>query len=139
MTMGYIGWAIVAMVGYGTTAIFLKLAFPTVPSQVALIVTNTVLIALALGLVLFRGDSFASLGMNRPTLYVGLAALTLSVSIISYYIALSRGPVSIVAPIFAMNFAVAGILGILFLGESITITRVIGLVLASGAIVLLAR
>jgi uncharacterized membrane protein len=71
--------------------------------------------------------------------YVGLAGLTLGVSIISYYIALSRGPVSIVAPIFAMNFAVAGILGILFLGESITVTRLAGLALAAGAIVLLAR
>ena len=137
--MGYIGLAMLAMGGYGATAIFLKLAFRTIPSEVALVVTNTVLIASALGLVLFRGDSFASLGTNRPTLYVGLAGLILSVSIISYYLALSRGPVSIVAPIFAMNFAVAGILGILFLGESITVTRLAGLALAAGAIVLLTR
>jgi len=137
--MGYIGWAIVAMGGYGATAIFLKLAFRTIPSEVALVVTNTVLIASALGLALFRGDSFESLGANRPTLYVGLAGLTLSIGIISYYLALSRGPVSIVAPIFAMHFAIAGVLGILFLGESITITRAVGLVLAAGAIVLLTK
>ena len=137
--MGYIGWAMAAMAGYGATAIFLKLAFQTIPSLVALVVTNTVLVALGLGLVLFRGDSFASLGANRPRFYVGLAGLTLGVSIISYYIALSRGPVSIVAPIFAMNFAVAGILGILFLGESITVTRLAGLALTAGAIVLLTR
>ena len=137
--MGYIGCAIVAMGGYGATAIFLKLAFRTIPSEVALVVTNTVLIASALGLALFRGDSFESLGANRPTLYVGLAGLTLSIGIISYYLALSRGPVSIVAPIFAMHFAIAGVLGILFLGESITITRAVGLVLAAGAIVLLTK
>ena len=137
--MGYVGWALVAMAGYGVTAVFLKLAFRTVPSDVALIITNTVLIVSALGLVLFRGDSFASLGVNRPTLYVALAGLTLSVSIISYYLALSRGPVSVVAPIFAMNFAVAGVLGLIFLGESITAARAVGLALAAGAIVLLAR
>jgi transporter family protein len=137
--MGYVGWAMVAMAGYGATTIFLKLAFRSVPSDIALVVTNTLLILSALGLVLYRGDSFASLGQNKATLYLALAGLALSVSIISYYFALSRGPVSVVAPIFAMNFAVAGVLGILFLGESVTLVRAAGLVLAAGAIVLLTR
>jgi transporter family protein len=137
--MGYIGWAMLAMGGYGATAIFLKLAFRTIPSEVALVVTNTVLTAAAFGLVLFRGVDFSSLDMNKPTFYLGLAGVTLSVSVISYYIALSRGPVSIVMPIYAMNFAVAVILGMLVLGESVTMTRAAGLVLATGALVLLAR
>ncbi len=68
-----------------------------------------------------------------------MAGVALSISIIAYYIALSRGPVSIVAPIFAMNFAVAGVLGFMFLGENLTVARVTGVALAAAAIILLAR
>ena len=137
--MGYVGWAIVAMVGYGATAIFLKFAFRTIPAEVALVVTNTILVGSALILIWFNGGNFSSIGMNKSALYLVLAGVALSISIIAYYIALSRGPVSIVAPIFAMNFAVAGVLGVMFLGENLTIARVTGIALAAAAIILLAR
>ena len=137
--MGYIAWAMVAMVGYGAFAIFLKLSFRTIPAEVALVVTNACLTAVAFSLVLIKGYSFEVIGLNKQTAFIGLACLMLCVSCVAYYIALSRGPVSVVAPIFALNFAIAGILRILFLGESVTVTRCLGLILAVGAIVLLAR
>ena len=86
-----------------------------------------------------NGENFSSIGLNKSALYLVLAGVALSISIIAYYIALSRGPVSIVAPIFAMNFAVAGVLGFMFLGENLTIARVTGVALAAAAIILLAR
>lgn len=138
--MNYIGWATVAMFGYGVTAILLKVSLRHFPPEVALVITNTILVAVGLGLVFSRGESFvAHLSLGWPTAVIVLAGATLSVSIVSYYIALSRGPASVVVPIFAMNFAVASVMGVVLLGEDLRPTRIAGLLLASGAIVLLAR
>jgi len=138
--MGYIAWAVIAMGSYGLTGIFLKLALRTIPTEVALVLTNSILVITGLVLILVRGSSIAVyLRVGSPLLYVMLAGLTLSTGIASYYTALSRGPVSIVVPIFAMSFAVASALALVFLGEDIRLTKVAGLAMAAGAIVLLAR
>lgn len=138
--MSYVGWAMVAMVGYGTTAVLLKVVLRTVPPEVALVVTNTMLVAAAVALVILRRQSIpANLNLDAPTLLLFAAGVTLSLSISSFYLALSRGPASVVVPIFAMNFAVASVLGMIFLEEGIKATRVLGVILAAGAIVLLTR
>jgi transporter family protein len=138
--MSYIWWAVVAMGSYGTTVVLLKLALRQIPPSVALVITNTMLVLAGIGLVLYRGERVAShLGLNWTVAIILAAGLTLSLSIISYYTALSRGPASVVAPIFAMNFAVASILGFLLLGENITLARVMGVLFAAIAVVLLTR
>ena len=86
-----------------------------------------------------RATMATELVVGWPVLYLVVAGLALSLSIASYYLALSRGPVTVVAPIFALSFAVASVLGIIFLGEEIKLTRVLGLALAAGSIFLLAR
>ena len=138
--MSYTMWAILAMASYGVTAVFLKVALRHFPPEVALVITNFILVATGFSLVVFRGHSItAYLGLGWPTLTVGLAGVTLSLSIFSYYLALSRGPASAVVPIFAMSFAVASVLSILFLGEAVKVTRLIGMALAVVAIFLLPR
>ena len=138
--MSYVGLAIVSMVGYGITSILLKVAMRQVPPQVALVITNTILIIAGAAVMVARGTSIqAHLKLGWPALYLGMAGVALSVSIISYYTALDRGPASIVVPIFALSFAVAAALSIVFLGETVKTTRILGLLMATGAIVLLTR
>ena len=138
--MSYVAWAIVAMMGYGVTAVILKLALRDIPPGVAIVITNAVLVLAGVGLVLYRGEQVAAhLSLSRPMLLTILAGLTLSLSIIGYYIALSRGPASVVVPIFAMYVLVATFIGLAFLGEEVKLTRVVGVILAGGAIFLLTR
>ena len=138
--MSYIGWTVVAMLGYGVTAVFLKLAMRGMPPLVTLVVGNSILVLAGMGLILYRGESFfAHLTASRHLLLLGLAGLALSVSIASFYTALSRGEASVVVPIFAMYFAVTVIVGCVFLGEEITLTKLLGVALAGGAIYLLTR
>ncbi len=138
--MSYVGWAIVAMTGYGVTAVILKLALRDIPPGVAIVITNAVLVLAGVGLVLYRGEQVAAhLSLSRPMLLTILAGVTLSLSIVGYYIALSRGPASVVVPIFAMYVLVATVIGLAFLGEEVKLTRVIGVILAGGAIFLLTR
>lgn len=138
--MSYVTWALVAMGAYGVTTTFLKVGLRHFPPEVALVITNSILVVVALGLVAYRRATVATeLAVGWPVLYLVAAGLALSLSIASYYVALSRGPVTVVAPIFALSFAVASVLGIIFLGEEIKLTRVLGLTLAAGSIFLLAR
>ena len=72
--MSYTSWAILAMVVYGVNAVLLKLALRQVPAEVALAVTNTVLVMAGFALVVFRGQSIiAHLNGSLSTVYLGLA------------------------------------------------------------------
>jgi bacterial/archaeal transporter family protein len=56
-----------------------------------------------------------------------------------YYAALARGPVSVVIPIFCLNLVIPAILGFVFLNEAVTTSKILGLIFACLAVVLLAR
>ncbi len=138
--MNYTTGALIGMVSYGVTVVLLKMSFRTIPPEVVLVVTNVILVAGGAAFMVYRGESLLEhVGWSRSMLYILAAGATLTVGIAAYYIALSRGPASVVTPIFAMNFAVASILGMLFLNEAVNAQKLAGLALACGAIVLLTR
>ena len=138
--MNHVGLALIAMVSYGATAVLLRLSLRTMPPEVALVITNGVLMVAAVGWMVVRAVSIpANLSLNVSTTAMFVAGATLSVSVIAYYMALAKGPVSVVGPIFGLGMAVAAVLGILALGEPLKVTRVLGVVLAAAAVILLAR
>ena len=63
----------------------------------------------------------------------------MTIASLTLYMALARGSVSVVMPIYGLNAMVSAVLGILILHEPVTMERVLGLVLAVAAIVLLSR
>ena len=132
--------ALIAMGVYGVAALFLRLALRTYPSESAIVLVNTFLVALGLVWALTRGvNVVGNVGWNVPTLYIVIAGLLISVAIIAFYTALARGPVSVVVPIFAMNFAVAAALGFVVLREPVTAARVAGVALGAVSLYLLTR
>ena len=138
--MSYIAWAIIAMVTYGIMITLLKYSLRDIPPEVAVFVTNAFLVVSALVWATYRGVKIPEhLALNQPTLLLLLSGVVLSVSIISFYMALSRGPATTVAPIFGMNIAVVSVLGFLVLREPVNAERVIGILMAGGAIFLLTR
>lgn len=138
--MSYMGWVFIAMLTYGIMAVLLKISLRNIPPEVAVLVTNVILVLSALAWALFRGIKILDhLTFNQPTLFLLLAGVVLSCSVISFYMALSRGPISAVLPIFGMNVAVASVLGFLVLGEPVNASRISGIILAGGAIFLLTR
>ena len=56
-----------------------------------------------------------------------------------YYTAIARGPLSVVIPIFNMNLIIPAVLGFLFLNEPMTVSKILGLIFASLAVVFLTR
>ncbi len=138
--MHYIVGALIGMVSYGITVTMLKMTFRTIPPEVVLVVTNVILVAGGVVFMLYRGENLLEhMTWSRSMLYMLIASVMLTIGIAAYYIALSRGPASVVTPIFAMNFAVASVLGIFLLNEAVSVQKIAGLALACGAIVLLTR
>jgi transporter family protein len=58
---------------------------------------------------------------------------------VMYYTAIARGPLSVVIPIFNMNLIIPAVLGFLFLNEPMTVSKILGLIFASLAVVFLTR
>ena len=138
--MSYIAWTIIAMAAYAIMTILLKFSLRDVPPEAAVFVTNALLVISAFLWALYRGVKITDhLALNQPTLFLILAGLALSVGIISLYMALSRGPISTVSPLFGMNIAVVAILGFIILKEPVSLERITGVILAAGAVFLLAK
>ena len=138
--MGYLPWALFAMVTYGVTAVLLKLAFRGISPALSLVIANVPIVLAGLGWMALQGTTgWRSIGLNAPTGWMALVAIMLPASILSYYKALSLGPASVVVPIFALSLTVAVVLGVLVLGEPLRLTRGLGVLFAVAAIVLLIR
>ncbi len=138
--MGYLPWALFAMVTYGVTAVLLKLAFRGISPPLALVVANVAVVMTGLGWMAVVGAGAArGLGANAATAWLALAAVVLSASILSYYKALSLGPASVVVPIFALSLTIAVVLGFVVLGEPVKPVRIAGIGFAVLAIFLLTR
>ena len=136
--MRYFHWAVLALVSYTLVAPLLSVITREVPSDVTALITNSVLIVAALGLVLYRDRPVLEyLDPGHPQavpMYV--AGVLLAVGILAYYRALSTGPVSVVVPIFGMFIVTSSIVGIAFLEESLTARKMAGIGFAALAVYL---
>jgi|TARA_B110000263_G_scaffold93395_1_gene81697 transporter family protein len=141
--MGYLAWAGIGMFSYGFAVFFTKVSLKYVPSEIVVLITNGILVVMSLIFfwinrhsVLSQLDGNISLGVWS---LMGIAGGFLGLAVMSFYHALSRGEASVVAPIFSMSFVVAVCLSLVFLGEDIKITKILGVIFAGIAIFLVTR
>lgn len=134
--MKYLLWALVALLAYSFVAPLVNLAASSIPSNVVALVSNGVLAIVVLTLVLLTEDAVVPHLTAPESIYMYAAGLFLSVGILGYYRALSLGPVSVVVPIFGLFIVTSSLLGVVFLEESLTARKLVGIVFAVVAIVL---
>ncbi|KAB1194873.1 EamA family transporter [Haloferax sp. MBLA0076] len=137
--MNYISWAVVALGAYSLVAPLMKVATTgqgKIPSDVAALIANGVLVAATIGVIVVSGQNVSDSVVSSKLPYVLFAGVCLAVGILSYYRALALGPVSIVAPIFGMFLALSSVVGIVALGEPVTIRKAAGILFAVLAVVL---
>jgi transporter family protein len=128
--MGYVQWAIVALVAYSAVAPLVGFATtgdPKIPSFVAALITNGLLLVATVAVVVYEGQSVTAYLGHPKAPYLYLAGLFLAVGILAYYRALSLGPVSAVVPIFGTFLVVSSAVGFVFLNESLTARKVAGI------------
>lgn len=138
--MNYLTFSIIALVSYSLVAPLVKLAIERIPAEVAVVITNSILVLIALGWALSRGCSILPyINLEKHALYLYVAGIFLGVGILSYYLALGGGPVSVVVPVYGLFIALSSIWGFILLGEQITLTKIVGLFFAVLAIFLVSR
>ena len=91
------------------------------------------------GLFFYLSYSKVPIVWNRYVLYGCLVGLWWTGIMVMYYTANARGPLSVVIPIFNMNLIIPALLGFIFLNEPMTVSKILGLIFASLAVVCLTR
>ncbi len=136
--MNYMPLALITMVGLGVHYFLAKLISPHISSSAIAILGAVVYFPIILGYIYFTKTPIIP-EQKIYIVYAILIGIPMAIAVLSLYIAIAKGPVSVVMPIYALNAMVTVILGIIILHEPVTVTKVTGLVLAVAAIVLLTR
>ncbi|MFC5972298.1 EamA family transporter [Halomarina salina] len=132
----YLLWSALALAGYSVFTPLAKLATNDAPSTVVALVANSILALSALVVVLATGEQPTSYLTGDTLRYTLAAGAFLTVGILAYYRALSLGPASTVVPIFGMFIVGSSVLSVVFLGDSFSAQKGLGIVLAGVAVYL---
>ncbi len=93
-------------------------------------------IILPIYFILFHGEIHINF-KNMDTVWGILSGITASVASICFYLALKKGESSIVVPLTSLYPVITVLLSILLLQESFTIKKIIGVILAITAAIIL--
>jgi len=125
--MNYIGWSVIALIAYTLVAPLMKIATESIPSDVATVVSNTILVIVALVVVAAADHPVAEYVTHPKAPYMYAAGFCLAVGILAYYRALSMGPVSVVTPVFGLFLVTSSIAGVAVLDEPFTARKAAGI------------
>jgi transporter family protein len=129
----YVKYAIIALVGWGFWAIGSKLLtryFNTLSTTFWISFWSIIFLTF---FIIFR----RSLMINKYVIYTIPVGLVSLIAIIAFYKALSIGPSSVVLPLTNMYVILPVLFGFLVLKEAVTLPRVLGIIFAILAAVLL--
>ena len=124
--MNYLPWALLGLAAYTLVAPLMSVATSEIPSDVVVVISNTILIAVAAGIVFYTNESVTAYLAHPKAPYAYAGGLALAIGIIAYYRALALGPVSVVTPVFGMFIVTSSLIGVAFLGESLSLRKVVG-------------
>lgn len=129
----------VAMLFWGIAPIFGKIGLGTLQPLAALTIRSVVISFILLIVVTIKGQwEFVAEVTARNTVYIALEGICAALlGQLAYYYALKLGEVGRVSPIAAAFPLVAVILGIVFLGEKITLYKMFASILIIAGIILL--
>ncbi len=132
-------YALLSALFAALTAIFAKAGIKDVNSDLATAIRTVVILIIAWGIVFFRGKAGGITELSKTNLlFLCLSGVATGLSWIFYFKALQTGSVSKVAPVDKLSVALAIILAVLFLGETLTLKMAIGaLLIIAGTITLI--
>jgi transporter family protein len=128
-------FGLLTMIAWGFWIVFGNVASNTIDPKFAAFLTYLTA-AVVTGLYLLVTDvSFAV--TNRGLLFAAAAGIAAAIGVVATFVGVTVGPTSVVATIGGMYFVTAAVISIVALGESVSVTKVAGIGLALGAVVLL--
>lgn len=131
-------YALLSALFAALVALFAKIGMKGVDSDLATAIRTVVIIVIAWGIVFAKGSNSGITSLTKQNwLFLILSGCATGLSWIFYFRALQLGEVSKVAPIDKLSVALAIILSVIFLGETITWKAGIGAALILGGTFLL--
>ena len=120
------------------TAIFAKIGVTNVNSNLATGIRTVVVLFMIWGIVLARGEAKGLGSLSKENIiFLSISGIATGLSWIFYFKALQLGEVSQVAPVDKLSVALAIILAVVFLNETITLKTAIGAgLIIAGTVVL---
>lgn len=136
--MTWLLWSLLSAGFAAATAILAKIGVTGVDSNVATAIRTSVIVVFTWGIALATAKPGSVAGLTgRTWLFLALSGLATGLSWICYFRALQLGPASRVAPIDKLSVVLVIVLAAIFLGERLSVGKVLGgLMIAGGAIVL---
>ena len=132
-------WAVLSALFAALTAIFAKIGVENVNSDLATLIRTLVVICV-LALIVFVTDQFQdpSRISGRTYLFLFLSGLGTGASWLCYFRALKLGNAAQVAPIDKLSVVIVAILGVVLLGEKLSMVNWLGVLLVAGGAILVA-
>ena len=131
-------YALLSAVFAALTAVLAKVGIKGVNSDLATAIRTVVILLVAWGIVWARGSApDFHLLTPRNWLFLVLSGGATGLSWIFYFKALQLGKVSQVAPVDKLSVAIAIVLSVLFLGETLTLKAALGALLIIGGTLVL--
>lgn len=119
-------------------AVFAKVGIKGVDSDLATAIRTVVIILIAWGIVIARGRAGGVATLTKQNwIFLILSGCATGLSWLFYFRALQLGEVAKVAPIDKLSVALAIILSVVFLGETLTLKAAVGAALIIGGTFLL--
>ena len=120
------------------TAIFAKVGIKNVNTDLATAIRTVMILILAWGIVFFSGNTGKINELNRQNwIFLILSGITTGLSWLFYFRALQIGKVAQVAALDKLSVALAIVLSIIFLHESITWKMAVGALLIIGGSIIM--
>jgi transporter family protein len=134
----WIGWALGSASFAALTAIFAKLGVSQVNSDLATFI-RTIVILLALAVFLTVTGQWQPLGTvgGKAWAFLVLSGLATGASWLCYFKALKLGDAARVAPVDKLSVILVAVFGVMVLGERLSATNWLGIVLVGGGVLLL--
>jgi transporter family protein len=123
-------WALLSAIFAALTAIFAKIGVANINSDLATFL-RTIIIAIVLAVILAvtrQYQPLASISM-RTYAFLALSGLATGASWLCYFRALKIGDAARVAPIDKLSIVLVAVFGVAFLGERLTVSNWLGIVL----------
>ncbi|GAA4508106.1 EamA family transporter [Hymenobacter ginsengisoli] len=131
-------YALLSAVFAALTAVLAKVGIKGVSSDLATAIRTVVILVVAWGIVFVRDNPSDIFTLQpRTWLFLGLSGLATGLSWLCYFRALQLGKVSQVAPVDKLSVALAIVLSVVFLGETLTLKVALGAALIIGGTLVL--
>jgi len=132
-------YALLSALFAALTAIFAKVGIKGVDTDLATAIRTVVILLIAWAIVFFKGSAGGAGSLTKLNwTFLILSGCATGLSWICYFKALQLGKVSLVAPIDKLSVALAILLAVVFLKESLSIKQAIGaFMIIGGSIVLI--